>query len=91
MIAAVGLLVGVILRLFRARRRLLLENLFLRHQLAVLKRRQRRSRIAAFDKLFWVLARRFWFRWKLALIIVSASHFCVDDRCSANLSWTPAQ
>jgi hypothetical protein len=37
MVDAVGLLVGAILRLFRARRRLLLENLALRQQLLAMK------------------------------------------------------
>ena len=37
MIDAMGLLFGAILRLFRARRSLLLENLALRQQLAALK------------------------------------------------------
>jgi len=40
-------------RLFRSRRDLLLENLALRQQLAVLKVRQ--PRFAASDKLFWVM------------------------------------
>ena len=39
---AIGLLVGAILRLFRARRTLLLENLALRQQLAALKRKHPR-------------------------------------------------
>ena len=58
-------------RCFYARRTLLLENLVLRQQLAVLKRKHARPRLRAFDKLFWVLARRFWSGWKQALILVS--------------------
>src|SRR5207302_3006055 len=65
------LLVSAILRLFRGRRTLLLENLALRQQLAALRRKHPRPRLTALDKLFWVLARRFWSRWKQALIIVS--------------------
>src|SRR6202040_4268904 len=65
------LLAGAILRLFHCRRRLLLENLALRQQLAVLKRRHPRPRLAAFDKLFWIFVRRFWSGWQQALIIVS--------------------
>jgi hypothetical protein len=68
---AIGLLVGAILRLFCTHRRLLLENLVLRQQLAALKRRHPRPRLEAFDKLFWILARRFWPGWKQALIVVS--------------------
>src|SRR5712692_1706291 len=71
MIGAIGLLVGGFLRLFRTRRKLLLENLALRQQLAALRRRHPRPRLTALDKLFWVLARRFWSGWKQALIVVS--------------------
>jgi hypothetical protein len=70
MFDAIWLSVGAILRLIRTRRRLLLENLALRQQLAVLKRKHARPRLAALDKLFWVLVRRFWSEWKQALIIV---------------------
>src|SRR6266567_9494050 len=71
MIDAFGLLIGAILRLFRARRTLLLENLALRQQLAALKRRHPRPRLTIFGKVFWVLARKFWSGWKQALIVVS--------------------
>src|SRR5579864_7920677 len=70
MISAIWLLVGAVLRFFRTRRGLLLENLARRQQLAVLKRKHARPRLAALDKLFWVLVRRFWSEWKRALIIV---------------------
>src|SRR5215472_6277644 len=53
-----------ILRLFRPPEDLLLENLALRQQLTVFKRRNRRPKLAGLDKLFWVLARRFWSDWK---------------------------
>jgi hypothetical protein len=70
MVDAIRLFVGAILRLLRTRRRLLLENLALRQQLAVLKRKHARPRLAALDKLFWVLVRRFWSEWKQALLLV---------------------
>src|SRR6267378_7381927 len=62
---------GALHRLFRSRRNLLLENLVLRQQLAVLNRRHRRPRLSTFDKLFWVIARRVWSSWKHSLIIVT--------------------
>ena len=65
------LLAGGILRLFHSRRGLLLENLALRQQLAALKRRHPKPRLSALDKFFWVVARRFWSGWILALIVVS--------------------
>ena len=49
----IGLCLGTLVRLLRARRSLLLENLALRQQLAVLKRRHPRPRLDLLDKLFW--------------------------------------
>ena len=66
-----GFLFSTILHLFRTRRSLLLENLALRQQLAALKRKYPRRKLAVFDKLFWVLAQRFWSEWKQALIVVT--------------------
>jgi hypothetical protein len=57
-------------RFFLSRRDLLLENLALRQQLAVLKVRHPQPRFAASDKLFWVMIRRLWPGWKQALILV---------------------
>jgi hypothetical protein len=62
---------GLLERCFRSHRTLLLENLALRQQLAVLKRRHPRARLHPMDKLFWVLARRFWADWKKSLLVVT--------------------
>jgi len=87
MINAIWLLAGAIRRLFDTHRRLLLENLALRQQLAVLKRRHPRPRLAAFDKLFWVLVRRFWSGWQQALIIVSPETVVCWHRSGFALYW----
>ena len=58
-------------RLFRARRGLLPENLALRQQLTVLKRRRPRPGLHPFDKLFWVAASRFSSGWKQSLIVLT--------------------
>src|ERR1019366_8236541 len=87
MIDAVVLLVGAILRLFHGRRRLLLENLALRQQLAALKRRRPRPRLAVFDKLFWILARRFWSEWNQALIVVTPETVVRWHRAGFRLYW----
>jgi hypothetical protein len=71
MLHIIGLFLDTILRLFRTRRTLLLENLALRQQLDVLKRKHPRPRLTRFDKLFWVIAKMMWSRWKQALIVVS--------------------
>ena len=71
MFYVIGLLLASIFRLFPTRGSLLIENLVLRQQLAVLKRKHPRPRLDAIDRLFWVLARRFSSGWRQALIIVS--------------------
>jgi len=67
----IGLGFGTLVRLLHARRSLFLENLALRQQLAVLKRRRPRLRLDLLDKLFWVAVRRFWSEWRQALIVVT--------------------
>lgn len=64
----------LILHLFavtlRSRRALILENVALRHQVQVLKRRQKRPRLRNRDRLLWVLLRRIWPDWRRPLIII---------------------
>src|SRR5258708_2618511 len=66
----IGLCLGTLRQVARARRSLLLENLALRQQLVVLKRRHPRPRLDLVDKLFWVAVRRFWSGWQQSLIAV---------------------
>src|SRR5437879_13273485 len=80
-------LLGTILCLFRARRSLLLENLVLRQQLAALKRRRPRPRLTVFDKLFWVVARKYWSGWKQALIVVNPETVVRWDSVGSALYW----
>jgi hypothetical protein len=70
MLNIVRLCLGTIARLFCARRSLLLENLALRQQLAVFKRRHPRTRLTFLDKLFWIAARQICSDWKQFLIVV---------------------
>lgn len=60
-----------LIRLMSSRRDLLMENLALRQQLAVLKARRPKPRLSMPDKLFWVLARRLWSHWKQSLLVVT--------------------
>src|SRR5260221_12548881 len=82
-----GLLFGAILRVFLTRRMLYLENLALRQQLAALKRRRPRPRLTVFEKLFWVVARRFWSGWKQALIVVTPETVVGWHRAGFRLYW----
>ena len=54
----------------KTRPELVLENLALRHQLAVLRRAHRRPRLRPSERLLWVALRRFWEGWKEALGLV---------------------
>jgi transposase InsO family protein len=78
---------GILIRLFRCRQTLLIENLSLRQQLAVFKRRHSRPRLAVVDKLFWVFLRRFWPSWKKTLIVVSPDAVVRWHRAGFRLYW----
>jgi hypothetical protein len=78
---------GALFRIFHARRSLMLKNLALRQQLAVLKRRHPKPRLDPFDKLFWVVARRFWSKWKDALLLVSPETVVPWHRAGFRLYW----
>jgi putative transposase len=67
----IGLFLGTLVGFLSARRSLLLENLALRQQLVVLKRRHPRPRLDLLDRLFWVAVRRFWTGWQQSLLVVT--------------------
>jgi putative transposase len=87
MFSLVGLCFGMVVRLFRGRRSLLLENLALRQQLVALKRRHPRPSIDPFDKLFWVIARRVWSDWKHSLLIVTPETVVRWHRAGFRMYW----
>jgi putative transposase len=64
-----------------------LENLVLRQQLAVLKRRHPRPSLGLFDKLFWVVTRRVWSAWKQYLIIVTPETVVRWRRTGFRIYW----
>ena len=87
MLNAVRLFARAILCLFRKRRELLLENLVLRQQLMVLKRRRPRPALNLFDKFFWVGISRLWSRWKEAVIIVTPETVVRWHRAGFRVYW----
>ena len=65
------LLIGMVRAALRDRGDLVVENLLLRHQLAVLTRPGRkRPSLRAHDKLVWVLARRLCTGWRRHMVLV---------------------
>jgi hypothetical protein len=57
--------------LLGGRRQLALENMALRHQLAVYKRTVTRPRLRRTDRLFWIGLARVWTGWKHSLVMVT--------------------
>ena len=88
MVRLLRLLSIVPTRFFRSRCDLLLENLALRQQLGVFKRKHPRPRLAATDKLFWVMLRRLWAGWSGALILVQPETVVRWHRKGFRLYWT---
>jgi len=70
MLDAIGALVTFLLRVLVSRRELVLENMMLRQQLAVLRRKLPRARLRPGDRRFWLLVRRLWGRWSELLVLV---------------------
>ena len=55
---------------FRSRAGLVAENLALRQQLAVLRRKTKRPRLVPVDRAFWVALCGVWSRWTETLTLV---------------------
>ena len=77
----------VIARFLCPRRNLLMENLALRQQLAVLAKRHPKPRFTAPDQLFWVMLSQFWTDWKNALFIVQPETVIRWHRTGFRLYW----
>lgn len=79
---------GLLVRFFRSRHNLLIENLALRQQLVVLKRKHPRPKLLADDRIFWCFLRRFWSSWKESLILVSPDTVVRWHRAGFRWYWT---
>jgi transposase InsO family protein len=66
----VSAFLGFVIALFQSRASLHLENLALRHQLAVYQRTVPRPRLRPTDRLFWAWLSRLWSAWQDALAFV---------------------
>jgi len=88
MAAMPTLILTGLLRGIRTRHALVLENLALRHQLAVLRRTAPRPRLRPSDRLFWVLLARLWHGWAEAVLLVKPETVIRWQRTGFRLFWT---
>jgi hypothetical protein len=88
MAGMITLILTGLLRLLRTRHALVLENLALRHQLAVLQRAAPRPRLRRSDRLFWVLRSQLWSGWAEAVSIVQPETVVRWQRTGFRLFWT---
>ena len=72
---------------FSAREDLILENLALRQQVLALHAQRPRRRLTASHKLFWVVLRKLWARWKRPLILVTPRTVVGWHRAGFRLYW----
>ena len=63
-------LIAYVLSHFRSHESLRLENMALRHQLAVYQRTVKRSKLRPSDRLLWAWLSRLWSGWQQALEFV---------------------
>lgn len=82
MIETLRWLVILIVASVRKQRELALENLALRQQLGVLKRKKGVPRLRRKDRVFWVVLSRIWPAWRKALHLVKA-----DTVAFVNPTW----
>jgi transposase InsO family protein len=88
MFRRIASILGWLRRLAASRSSLLIENLALRQQLAILTAKRPRPRMRAADRFFWVALRRFWPRWKEALIVIQPDTVVRWHRQGFKKYWT---
>ncbi len=88
MIEAMRWLGILIMAALEERRDLALENLALRQQLGVLKRRKGVPRLKKGDRVFWVVLSRIWAPWRKALHMVNADTVVSWQRKGFRIYWT---
>ena len=64
------LAIRFLILVFSGHKQVALENIALRHQLAVFTRQKKRPRLRDRDRLFWITLRRLWKDWRSALVFI---------------------
>ena len=87
MLEVISALLRSLLSGFQSHSRLALENLALRHQLAVLQRQAPKPKLRPTDRLLWVSLLRFWPDWRQALLLVQPQTVIAWHRLGFRLFW----
>ncbi|MBT3487208.1 MAG: transposase [Desulfobacula sp.] len=77
----------IIILIYKLNFRLIIENLALRQQLAIMKQSVRRPKIRKRDRLFWIILSRLWNGWKNVLIVVQPETVIRWHRKGFKLYW----
>ena len=88
MLHPLSALISAVLAIVKSRGDLAVENLALRQQLVILKRKTPRPRLTKVDRAFWVLLQLWWHRWRAAVIIVKPDTVIGWHRKGFKLYWT---
>src|SRR5499433_1516298 len=70
MLNSLLLAVRFLILVFTGHKQVALENIALRHQLAVYTREKKRPRLRNRDRLFWIALKKLWKDWRAALVFV---------------------
>jgi len=81
------LVTRLVVAILKSRRRLLLENLALHHQILVLNRNSKRPRLDYSDRLLWIWLAQNWRKWKAHLFIVQPDTLTRWHREGFRLFW----
>jgi transposase InsO family protein len=84
----ISLLFAILRAAFRAQEDVVLENLALRHQLAILMRSARRPRLEPADRLLWCWLSRRWSGWRSAVVVVQPDTIVRWHRTAWRRYWT---
>ena len=87
MLDAIFLILRSLLSGFQRHSQLLLENLALRHQLAVLKRQPGKPKLHPADRLLWVGLRCLWSHWREVLLLFQPQTVIAWHRLGFRLFW----
>jgi len=87
MLEVISALLRSLLSGFQSHSRLALENLALRHQLAVLNRQAPKPKLRPADRLLWVGLLRLWPDWQQALLLVRPQTVIAWHRWGFRLFW----